>query len=556
MEKGANKITMEQLCTIIDIFDPCMDDYLYAYDLKNDYYAISPSALQRFNVPAHKFHDVTKTHEQFVHPDDLEMLVDDLAQIERGEKSFHNLQYRWLDREKQPIWINCRGRSLKDEMGEPYIMLGCINEIGAKQKADNISGLLGETSFKNHLDQYKEHFPNGYMLRIGIDNFKEINENWDMEYGDMILRETAHRIAECIEPGQMLYKLVADEFMIMDFAGGTKEHAREIYRKVRKNVDRFIEKNQYEVVYTMSAGLVMTDDFEKENFSDVMKLTEFALNEAKRRGKRRLYTYVQQDYDEYMKKKELIRILRRSVYNNFEGFDTYFQPIVEGDNGKLRSAETLLRFSSPETGPIPPIKFIPLLEETGLIIPVGRWALRQALGRCREIQKYSPDFKVGVNLSYIQIAKSHVLSEILAALDEFELTPSDVIIELTESGFLESNSNFISFWDKLKKEGVEIAIDDFGTGYSNFHYLYELNPNMIKIDRSFTVRALKNDYEYKLLNYIVEMAHSLNLKLCVEGIETLEELGKIRELGPDYIQGFYFGKPCPYDEFLKTYVNG
>lgn len=556
MEKGANKITMEQLCTIIDIFDPCMDDYLYAYDLKNDYYAISPSALQRFNVPAHKFHDVPKTHEQFVHPDDLEMLVDDLAQMERGEKSFHNLQYRWLDCEKQPIWINCRGRSLRDEAGEPYIMLGCINEIGAKQKADNISGLLGETSFKNHLGQYKEHFPNGYMLRIGIDNFKEINENWDMEYGDMILRETAHRIAECIEPGQMLYKLVADEFMIMDFAGGTKEHAREIYRKVRKNVDRFIEENQYEVVYTMSAGLVMTDDFEEENFSDVMKLTEFALNEAKRRGKSRLYTYVQQDYDEYMKKKELIRILRRSVYNNFEGFDTYFQPIVEGDNGKLRSAETLLRFSSPETGPIPPIKFIPLLEETGLIIPVGRWVLRQALGRCKEIQKYSPDFKVGVNLSYIQIAKSHVLSEILAALDEFELTPSDVIIELTESGLLESNSNFISFWDKLKKEGVEIAIDDFGTGYSNFHYLYELNPNMIKIDRSFTVRALQNDYEYKLLNYIVEMAHSLNLKLCVEGIETLEELGKIRGLGPDYIQGFYFGKPCPYDEFLKTYVNG
>ena len=221
----------------------------------------------------------------------------------------------------------------------------------------------------------------------------------------------------------------------------------------------------------------------------------------------------------------------------------------------MENAEALLRFESPETGRISPVEFIPLLEETGLIIPVGRWVIWQALSRCKKIKNYLPDFKVSINLSYIQIAKSHILSEILEALDEYELTPSDIILELTESGFLESSGNYTKFWNNVKEEGLKLAIDDFGTGYSNFHYLYELNPNIIKIDRSFTVRALNNEYEYSLLNYIVEMTHSVDLKLCVEGIETIEELQKIRNLGPDYIQGFYFGRPCPYQEFLEEYVK-
>lgn len=555
MEYDVRNITVEQLCAMVDIWNPCMDDYLYVYDLKNDYYAISPSAMQRFNMPDHKFHDVQKTHELFVHPDDIEMLTEDLTKMERGEKTFHNLQYRWLDREKQPIWINSRGRSLMDAEGKPYVMLGCINEIGAKQKADNISGLLGETSLRNLLKKHPNGFPQGFMLRLGIDDFKDINENWGMEYGDMILQRTAHCIAECIYPGQNLYKLVADEFIIIDFLGGTREDAYDIYRKIRAKLDEFIEENHYEAVYTISAGLLMSDRLEQANFSNVMKLTEFALNEAKRKGKSRAYTYRQEDYETYLKKKELIQILRNAVYNDFEGFEIYLQPIVDGESDRVENAEALLRFDSPETGRISPAEFIPLLEETGLIIPVGRWVIRQALSRCKEIKNYLPNFKVSINLSYIQIAKSHILSEILEALDEYELTPSDIILELTESGFLESSGSCTKFWNNVKEEGLELAIDDFGTGYSNFHYLYELNPNIIKIDRSFTVRALNNEYEYRLLNYIVEMTHSVDLKLCVEGIETIEELQKIRNMGPDYIQGFYFGRPCPYQEFLEEYVK-
>ena len=129
------------------------------------------------------------------------------------------------------------------------------------------------------------------------------------------------------------------------------------------------------------------------------------------------------------------------------------------------------------------------------------------------------------------------------------------MIELTESGFLESDSNFIKLCDGLKEAGIVLALDDFGTGYSNFHYLYDLSPNVIKIDRSFTVKALQNSYEHGLLEHIIQMIHSIKLRICIEGIETNEELEKINVLGPDFIQGYFFGKPCPYDVFYENHVR-
>jgi len=555
MNYNIRKITVEQLCAIVDVLHPCMDDYLYIYDLKNDYYFISPSAMQRFNLPDYEFHDVAKTHELFVYSEDLEVLIADLAMMKSGEKSFHNLQYRWLDRGKQPIWINCRGCSVLNEEGTPYLMLGCINEIGAKQKADNVSGLLGETSLRSYLWNYKGKFLKGFFLRVGIDDFKDINENRGMEYGDMILRRTASCITKSIVPGQRLYRMVADEFIIVDLFGGNEQEAFDLYQRIRCKIDEFIEENHYEAVYTISGGLLLSESIEDDSFFNIMKLSEFSLNEAKRNGKNKCYKYCREDYNRYLKKKEMIYVLRRAVYNNFEGFETYFQPIVESESERLRSAETLLRFSSPETGSISPIEFIPLLEETGLIIPVGKWVLGRALETCKRIHKYLPEFKIGINLSYIQVMKSHILNEIILGVKEYGLSPSDITIELTESGFLESNNSFINFWNNVKKEGLELAIDDFGTGYSNFHYLYELSPNIIKIDRSFTAKALNSEYEYRLLEHIVEMTHSIDLKLCVEGIETPQELQKIRMLNPDYIQGFFFGRPCSYEEFFETYIE-
>ena len=214
-----------------------------------------------------------------------------------------------------------------------------------------------------------------------------------------------------------------------------------------------------------------------------------------------------------------------------------------------------MRFHTEEDGMISPADFIPILEETGLIIPLGRWILHQALTACKNIMQWLPDFKISINVSYVQIMKSNIIDEFVESAKEYEIPASNVVIELTESGILESNTYFSKLWSKLKATGIRLALDDFGTGYSNFHYLYDLQPDIIKIDRSFTAKALNNEYEYNLLSLMSNLVHNLNLKMCIEGIETEDEEIRMLTISPDYSQGFYYGRPCPYDQFIEQFVK-
>ena len=545
-------ITFQQLCKTIDLLHTCIANY--AYDIKNDYYYISPSALQRFKIPDNAFHEVMNTHKYFVYPSDLDNFQKEFENMLSGQKDFQNAQYRWIDIKGDPVWINCRSYIVK-ENDAPTYMIGCINEIGTKQKADNISGLLGESSLQGYLQEFYPLFPSGYLLRLGIDDFKGINEKLGVEYGDKLLRKIAECITSCILPNQKLYRIVADEFMILDFSGEGLESAVSLYRQIRQTIDSFVEENQYEAVFTISGGILESSSIEEFSFSDIMKLSEFALNEAKRRGKNQCYSFIQTDYDDFIKRRKLKQVLRQAVCNDFKGFEAYFQPLFHTDSHTLYGAETLMRFRSEEFGMISPVEFIPVLEETGLIIPLGRWILHQALQACQTVRQWIPNFQITVNVSYIQIMKSNIINEIVSAIEEYDIPPSQVVIELTESGAIETDTHFSKIWDKLKANGIRLALDDFGTGYSNFQYLYDLQPDIIKIDRSFTAKALENEYEYNLLNLMSGLVHNLDLKICIEGIETEEERNRMQELSPDYSQGFFFGRPCPFDQFIEQFVK-
>ena len=566
--------------SMIDLIAPCMDDYLYVFDLQKDCYKISKHATERFLLPGDNFDDAAKAHHTFVYSEDQSRLDDEFRRIMSGEIVFHNMHYRWLDRAGKPVWINCRGRVLNDADGKPHFLVGCINEIGQKQKADNVSGLLGESSLSAYVEQFEDGLPDGFFLRIGIDDFRDINGDFGMEYGDYILKSTADCIAENIKPSQRLYRILADEFMVVDFSGGDMEAATELYKNIRKSLDTFIEENGYKSVFTISAGAVDTAKT-SGTYENIMKLSEYALNTAKEQGKNRCYIYMQEDYDVFLRKKQITRQLHHAVNHGFEGFETYYQPIVDTKTRRLVGAEALMRFSMPERCEdgetkkeavcvgedghdadekvhwerISPVEFIPLLEETGLIIPAGKWMLHQAISTCSRWQKYIPNFRININLSYVQVMKSRVLTEILTALRLYGLEPSAVGIELTESGYLDTNTHFQKLWDGLKKNGVLVILDDFGTGYSNLHCLGDLRPNYIKIDRSFTLKALNNQYEHDLMTQIITMTHKLDLTICVEGIETEDEFAKISELDPDYIQGFLFGKPQPAEEFYENLIK-
>ena len=554
MEEKLERISIKQFKNIIKTLDTSMNDYLYIMDLKNDYYCISKNAVVRFMLPGAEFHEVAENLKQVILPEDSPSVLEDIALIKAGKKQFHDIQYRWWNREQRAVWINCRGRVTYDEQGQPEFLIGCINEVGKKQMADNVSGLLGESSLMRDLVEHDGRL-DGFFLRLGIDRFKEINENLGMDYGDMVLRKTAECIASVIRPDQRLYRIVADEYAVVDFCGRGYEEAIRLYEEIRQSINKFIAENEYEVFYTVSAGIMEFKSVVNHTYYNLMKLSEFSLNEAKDRGKNKFYLYSKADYHQFTRRKKLIKIMRSAINNNFAGFNAHFQPVVDIKQNRLVGAETLMRFWNEETGNVTPYEFVPLLEDSGLIIPVGRWILYRALEACKEIRKHIPDFKVSVNISYIQVLRSNILEDIIAGLQTYELETSSLTIELTESGFLEENDNFIRFCDGLKEYGIPLALDDFGTGYSNFHYLSHLTPNTIKIDRSFTLKALKSDYEFGLLQHMADMTHSIDSKFCIEGIETEEELNKICKMGPDYIQGYYFGKPCSYGDFMKDYVK-
>ena len=553
-------MSKKQIEDAIRILNPCMNDYLYVFDLKEDYYVISKHATERFILPSDKFYNATKKHEDFVYPEDISMLGKEIDLIKAGKKKFHDMKYRWLDKHNNPVWINCRGSVLFDENTQPHYLVGCINEIGVKPEADNVSGLLGEYALDRYIkDTCTDNIPDGFIIRMSIDNFSTINADFGMSYGDFILKRTAECILESIKPTQKLFKAGSDEFIIVDFNGSSINEAVDIYKQCKKHINNFIENNRYNTIYTLSAGIINTRDItlEEENY---VKLSEFALKTAKDNGRNNYYIYSKTDYDSYKRKLYISKALHNAVNEDFKGFQVFYQPVVDASTYMLTGAEALMRFSIKKEGVdeceyISPVEFIPVLEETGLIIPAGRWILEQSAKQCSIWNEHVKGFRVNINVSYIQVMKSDVFSDIMSVIDKYSLQPSCIGIELTESGYLDSSTHFNHLWRKLKDNGVYVILDDFGTGYSNLHCLSDLKPNYIKIDRTFTLKALRNKYDYELMTYIIDMAHSLGLKLCIEGVETSDDLRQLRDPGADYIQGYLFGKPYPAVEFEKRYVN-
>lgn len=558
MKDTIQGLTMEQIEKVIQIFNPCMDDYMYIMDLKNDYYRISKHATERFMLPDEAFYDATQSHAQFVYKDDYPALNEDLNLILEGKKKSHNLHYRWLDKSGVPVWINCRGQVLDDEDGNPCYLIGCINETGKKQRADNTTGLLGESALASYSTPYSENFPSDFIIRIGIDDFVSINGDTGMRYSDYVLKNVADCIRKNLRDKQYLFHIVADEFIILDFNSKNSEDAVALYENIKKNISAFIDAENYKAVFTISAGITDTSSISGD-YEYFMKLSEFALKRAKDSGKNSCYIFNQNDYDSFLRKRLLTTKLHHAVDNDFEGFEAFFQPIVDCKTYRLLGSEALMRFSIPsESGDgidrISPVEFIPILEETGLIIPAGRWMLNQAISMCSEMQEHVPGFKVNINISYVQVIKSDILADILDTMKRYNLPPECIGIEMTESGYIESNSHFLSLWDALKDNKINLIIDDFGTGYSNLHCLCDLNPSYIKLDRYFTNKAMNNTYDHELMVKIIEMAHSLNLQICVEGVEKSEELDDIRKIEADYIQGYLFGKPYCKAEFYDKFI--
>ena len=547
-----NLVGKDEFEEVMRVFARCTDDYLFLFDLDKDEYIISEGVLKKFDLPGNHFFHAGDVLEKIIHPEDMPELTADLEKLRSGKTQEHNLEYRWVDRNGKTVWINCRGVVTQDSAKEEKtkLLIGRITEIGSKRKADNVTGLFAERQLQIDFERHKDEGirKKGILLRIGVDNFKDINERYGMDSGDVILK----MIAECMKEvagDDKCYRLDGDEFvMLMDEEDEQK--ARKKYHKTRIMIEERRKEEGYQNFFTISAGVVGFY-YDEVMFDRLCNYSEFALGVAKKNGKNCSYVFTQEDYEAYVKNLKIQEKLRYSVNHSFAGFEVYYQPIVLAETGQVAGAEALLRFSSKEYGMLSPAVFIPVLEESGLIIPVGEWVYRTAMRQAMEWHKLMPTFRININLSFIQICKSDVVNGIMTAIDELGIEPSTVLFEFTESGMISYDDSVQRLLDVLNENKVKIALDDFGTGYSALAYLQNLKVNLLKLDRGFTSKAVVNDFDYNLIGHIVDMAHSVGMQVCFEGIETEEELRKLKKLKPDYIQGFYYGRPVNKEQFYE-----
>lgn len=541
---------------LIELFAPCMDDYLYIIDLQKNTFKISQAAVNRFMISGNSFDDAVNSFQYFVYKEDRSMIAEDLQCIIEGKEKDHNLYYRWLDKNGMPVWINCRGKVIDDKDGKPHYLIGCVNEIGDTQRADNVSGLLGERELRSYISSHIKDSSSEYLIYIGIDGFNAINGTLGVDYGNYVLKSVADCINSCLSDNQKLYHIVADEYMIIDLESHTKDDVMLLQKKICKKIEEFIISEKYKVVFTISTGIIYAKMLLKY-YDEYRKIAVFSLKQAKSMGGNGVYFFEKEDYELFLRKEKIKSALRNAVANGFEGFDVYYQPIMDCDSGHMIGAEALMRFSmyqDKKKEPVSPVEFIPLLEETGLILPAGRYVLDKAVSMCHEMRQYIPEFKINVNISYIQMVKSDIWKDILSSIKQYDLPPECLCAELTESGYTDMTPYFYKLRKKFEEKNLQFVLDDFGTGFSNLHCIVNMKPNYVKLDNDFTAKAMSNARDFELLKKIVEMVHSIDIGICIEGIEKEEWYQKLKEIHVDYLQGYLFGKPCEKNQFLNKFI--
>lgn len=541
---------------LLEIIAECMDDYLYVLDLQNNKMEISQSALDRFMISETYMRNAKQEIMSAVYEEDRAMFEKHMQAVMDGKEKVHDIHYRWLDKNGLPVWVNCRGVVIDDEDGKPGYLVGCLNETGNQRRADNVTGLLGGMEFCDYLRSQKKPVTTGFLMHIGIDDFAAVNGTHGSNYGDYVLKSVADCMKECLSENQRLFHLIAGQYVIVDLDSTSMDDAIQLKKRIGEKIDEFIISEKYEVVFSVSAGVIDASTV-AEGYEECRKKFEFSLKKAKQMGKNNIYFYRQEDYEKFQRNGRIISALRSSIANGCEGFEVYYQPIVDCVSGRVIGAEALMRYTMvTEEGKewLSPVEFIPLLEKTGLIIPAGRFVLNEAAKMCREIQQYIPEFRVNVNISCYQIEHGKIADKILTAVRDNGLTPDRICIEMTESGFMDMTPAFCKFRKVLEENGIQFVIDDFGTGYSNLHCISDMNPGYVKMDKDFTAKAMSCERDYELFKKIIEMVHSIGIRICVEGIEKEDWHLKMKELQADYLQGYFFGKPCEKRKFMEEFV--
>jgi diguanylate cyclase (GGDEF)-like protein/PAS domain S-box-containing protein len=381
------------------------------------------------------------------------------------------------------------------------------------------------------------------VLFLDLDRFKTINDNLGHGIGDELLIAVAHRLEACVRPGDTVARLSGDEFAILLQDIEDVNAVRQVGDRIHKELSAPLMLKGHEVTITASIGIALSETG-YDRPEDILRDADKAMYRAKALGKARYEVFGSVKHLKTVERMQLETDLRRALTR--DEFQFYYQPIVSLESGTISGFEALLRWHHPERGLLTPYDFIPVAEATGLIVPIGQWVIRQA---CHQIQAWQtqfpdePPLALSVNMSSIQLSQPDLAEQIGKVLTETGADGRHLKLEITESVLVDNAESAAATLRRLKQLNIRLCLDDFGTGYSSLSYLHQLPIDTIKIDRSFVSPLGMDEDNPEIARTIVMLAHNLGIDVIAEGIETAEQMAKLRQLKCDYGQGHYFSMP-------------
>jgi len=408
---------------------------------------------------------------------------------------------------------------------------------------DALTGVANRRAFERELSRHVRPGAEVALMLVDLDNLKSINDSVGHATGDEILRGTALRIQGCLRSTDTVSRLSGDEFAVLLPRVGDRSNVETIARRIVETVQRPYSADVHSCSVSASVGVVVLEG--ETCPGDLLRNADVALVSAKRAGKGRYIVYRAELHASEVERITFERDLRTAMEQ--DQFVLHYQPIVDSKNRRILGVEALVRWQHPDRGLVPPLDFIPLAEETGLIVPLGAWVLREA---CRQTQRWRTshpslfkDFLLSVNVSARQLFGTQLQNDVVVALDESGLDPRHLVLEIVESQVMTDINAALRQIAALKEVGVRIAIDDFGSGYSSLGHLQELPVDFLKLDKSFTDNIAESVKSQELMRTVARLSRTLSIATVAEGVETLEQADVVHRLDVNLCQGYYFARP-------------
>ncbi len=385
------------------------------------------------------------------------------------------------------------------------------------------------------------------VMFLDLDNFKHINDTLGHDAGDNLLIEAARRISSCLRGTSTVARLGGDEFLVILPGLTGPEATSQVAERILKTFAPPYLLNGQEVFVTTSIGIAIFPN-DSDNSGTLLQHADAAMYQAKHKGKSAYAHFAPEMTEVSHERLQMESLMRRALEQN--EFELYYQPIVRTDSGELCSAEALLRWNSPGLGMVMPDRFIPLAEETGLITPIGEWVLQEAcLAAMRWKESTGTSIGISVNVSPRQFRDPGFIYTVMNALDSSGLEPQQLELEITERLILDNTIETADILRQLDQSGIRLSVDDFGTGYSALSYLKSYPFDTLKIDKSFVQDVMKEQDDAALVKAIINMAHSLGLRVIAEGVEEEAQTHFLQREGCDFSQGYFYSRPLPEGEF-------